>query len=289
MVARSAKSLVSPVAALLLGSAAASAQATVDVENKYPNVGTIMVWRTDEGGRPVELRAFVSGTLIRDRVMITAGHFTAPVKALGTLPPDLRVFASFSPADAKNPETWIRVAALTTHPSMPHCPPPPQCDPTDDSLVAPLEPGIADLGLVFLADAPRGIEPARLAERGALQRSEGAEMTIVGYGTTTPRQRGEPPDTSVWDGKRRVRPTRLRRLVDEIWALWSIPSHVCSGDSGGAIFLSARADRAEELGGNVSDGGRDCRTHSNHVRLDTSAIQDWIDTAIREQTGSGTP
>jgi hypothetical protein len=289
MVARSAKSVVGAVAALLLGSAAASAQATVDVENKYPNVGTIMVWRTDEAGKPVEMRGFASGTLIRDRVMITAGHFTAPAKALGTLPPDLRVFASFSPADAKNPDTWIPVVALTTHPSMPHCPPPPQCDPTDDSLVAPLEPGIADLGLVFLAEAPRGIGPARLADRGALERFEGAEMTIVGYGTTTPQPRDEPPDTAVWDGKRRVRPTRLRRLVDDIWALWSIPSYVCSGDSGGAIFLSAREDQTEELVGNVSDGGRDCRTHNNHVRLDTAAIQDWIDAAIREQAGSRTP
>jgi hypothetical protein len=289
MAAISARNPVGPVAALLLAAAAASAQATVDVENRYQNVGAIMVWRTDEAGEPVELRAFVSGTLIRDRVMITAGHFTAPVKALGTLPPDLKVFASFAPGDTKNPETWIPVVALTTHPSMPHCPPPPQCDPTDDSLVAPLEPGITDLGLVFLADAPRGIEPARLAEPGALESSEGAEMTIVGYGTTTPRQRDAPPDTAVWDGRRRVRPTRLRRLVDEIWALWSIPSYVCSGDSGGAIFLSVRADGAEELVGNVSDGGRDCRTHNNHVRLDTRAAQDWIDTAIREQTGRGTP
>jgi len=68
---------------LLGGSLAASAQATVDAENRYPAVGAIMVWRVDEAGKPVELRAFASGTLIRDRVMVTAGHFTAPVKALG--------------------------------------------------------------------------------------------------------------------------------------------------------------------------------------------------------------
>jgi hypothetical protein len=283
-----AKSALPAVAALLLNSLAASAQATPDLENKYPSVGTIMVWRVDGAGKPVELRGFVSGTLIRDRVMITAGHFTAPAKALGTLPPDVRIFASFSPTDAKNPETWIPVAALVTHPSMPHCPPPPQCDPTDDSLVAPLEPGIVDLGLAFLADAPRGVEPARLAQRGALEGSEGAEMTIVGYGTTTPRNRDQPPDTAVWDGRRRVRPTRLRRLVDEIWALWSIPSYVCSGDSGGAIFVRARPDGPEELAANVSDGGRDCRTHNNHVRLDTSEIQSWLDTAIRVRAGGRT-
>lgn len=286
----SAHSAVSACAALILGSTAAVAQASIDADNRYPSVGAIMVWRTEDG-RPVELRGFVSGTLIRDRVMITAGHFTAPANALGTTPPDVQFFASFSPDDAKNPETWIPVVALQTHPSMPFCPPPPQCDPTDDSLVAPLEPGIADIGLVFLADAPMGIRPAQLAELGTLDRSEAAaddvdiadDMTIVGYGTTAPLSRDGPLDAALWDGTRRVRTTRLRRVVDEIWGLWSIPSYVCSGDSGGAIFIRSPVDRIERLVANVSDGGRDCRTHSNHIRLDTSAIQGWIEAAIEEQ------
>jgi hypothetical protein len=70
--------------AVLLGSVAASAQATVDTENSYPNVGAIMVWRVDDSGKPVELRGFASGTLIRPRVMITAGHFTASATAART-------------------------------------------------------------------------------------------------------------------------------------------------------------------------------------------------------------
>src|SRR5688500_20255216 len=84
-----------------------SAQVTVDLENRYSNVGVIMVWRVDSAGKPVELRGFASGTLIRDRVMVTAGHFTAPATALGTLPPSIRMFASFSPTNAKAPKTWI--------------------------------------------------------------------------------------------------------------------------------------------------------------------------------------
>ena len=262
---------------VLLGARAGSAQATIDSENRYSSVGTIMVWRVDSSGKPLELRGFASATLIRDRVMVTAGHVTGPEKALGGLPPTLRAFVSFSPTDAKDPSTWIRVVSQATHPSMPHCPPPPQCDPTDDILVAPLEPGIADVGLLFLEHAPKGITPARLAEQGTLERSEGAETTIVGYGTTVPRRdRAAPLDASLWDGKRRFRTSTLRRVVDETWALWAIPSFVCSGDSGGAIFLNGA------LVANVSDGGRDCRRQNNNNRLDTPSIQNWINDTIRQ-------
>ena len=243
---RSVASVMTGAFAVLLGSAAASAQATVDTENSYPNVGAIMVWRVDDSGKPVELRGFASGTLIRPRVMITAGHFTAPAKALGEMPPTIRIFASFSPTDARDPGTWIPVIAQATHPSMPHCPPPPQCDPTDEILVAPLEPGIADVGLVFLERAPANIQPAVLAAPGTLERSEGARTTIVGYGTTSPgRALGVAVDAWPWDGKRRIRASAVRRIVDETWGLWSIPSYVCSGDSGGGIFLTVRGPAAQ--------------------------------------------
>ena len=275
---------IASVIALGSGPMTTSAQVAVDVENKYSNVGAIMVWRVDDAGRATELRGFVSGTLIRDRVMVTAGHFTAPATALGSLPPSIRMVASFSPTDAKDPKTWIPVVRYATHPSMPHCPPPPQCDPTDEILVAPLEPGIADVGLVFLANAPSGIGAARIAEPGTLDKSEGAPTTIVGYGTTTPQDRKAPFNAALWDGKRRIRTSILRRVVDETWGLWSIPSYVCSGDSGGGIFLNRSPGVAnqEVLVANVSDGGLDCRRHNNNNRLDTRGIQNWINESLRQ-------
>ena len=267
---------------LLFGFVAASAQTSVDSENNYANVGAIMIWRVDESGKPVQLLAFASGTLIRPRVMVTAGHVTAPSKALGQLAAAIRLFASFSATDVRDPTTWIPVTAQATHPSMPHCPPPTGCDPTDDILVAPLEPGIADVGLVFLERAPANIKPAVLAAAGTLERSEGARTTIVGYGTTSPAGKGVAVDAWPWDGKRRIRTSTVRRIVDETWGLWSIPSYVCFGDSGGGIFLSAPSSRADSrLVANVSDGGKDCRGHNNNNRLDTRAIQTWIDDTIK--------
>ena len=266
---------------LLPGAITLRAQAAADLENRYSNVGAIMIWRVDDAGKLSQLLGFASGTLIRDSVMVTAGHFTAPFKALGSIPPTIRVFASFSPTNAKDPKTWIPVVRHITHPSMPHCPPPPQCDPTDDSLVAPLEPGIADVGLVFLEHAPPGIKPARFAEHGALDTPGGVQTIIVGYGTTMPQPGGSPVDTAKWDGKRRVRTSKVRRIIDETWALWSIPSYVCSGDSGGGIFLNAGASE-HILAANVSDGGHDCRRHNNNNRLDTRSIQNWINDTLRQ-------
>ncbi len=267
---------------LLLGSVAPSAQAVVDGENNYSNVGAIMVWRVDDSGKPVQLMAFASGTLIQPRVMVTAGHVTAPTKAMGGLPPTIRMFASFSATDARDPSTWIPVIAQATHPSMPHCPPPQGCDPTDDVLVAPLEPGIADVGLVILEHAPANVKPAVLATPGTLDRSEGALTTIVGYGTIAPAAKDVAVGAWPWDGKRRIRTSTVRRIVDETWGLWSIPSYVCFGDSGGGIFLTARSSCAAAiLVANVSDGGGDCRRHNNNNRLDTRAIQKWIDDTIR--------
>jgi hypothetical protein len=212
--ARHAQHLAAPDEAQLLADAAK--HTCRELETKYRRernepVTTRHIFDLDEADQA----AWEQALLLVQKVDPTRG----PEKALGGLPPTIRVFASFSPTDAKDPETWIPVVRQATHPSMPHCPPPPQCDPTDEILVAPLQPGIADVGLVFLERSPEGIEPASLAEPGTLDRSEGAQTTIVGYGAPTPRDRDAPFDAATWDGKRRVRTSIVRRVVDDTGAL----------------------------------------------------------------------
>jgi hypothetical protein len=143
------------------------------------------VWpcrRCREAGRAPRV---VSGTLIRDRVMVTAGHFTAPAKRSAHCRRRIRIFASFSPTDAKDPRTgypwsgWRRIHRCRTvrRPAM---------RPDRRHLVAPLEPGIADVRAGLPGHAPPGITPARFAEHGTLDRSEGAQRPSW---DTAPRRR----------------------------------------------------------------------------------------------------
>jgi hypothetical protein len=200
------------------------------------------------------------------------------------------VFASFSPTDALNPSTWIPVVAQIAHPSIPFCPPPDFCDPTTSGVFAPLQDGIADVGLVFLERAPRHVQPAEFSQPNTLAgpHAPGTPTIIVGYGFTAAAPGGGSPDPSEWDGKRRIRTSIFGHVVNETWGVWSLPSHVCFGDSGGGIFRPAHPHGKKEdqrLVANVSDGGIDCLSANNNNRLDTPTIQKWIRQTIDDTLG----
>lgn len=283
-----ALALLATLAVLLFAPPRLEAQVSVDALNEYPNVGAIMVWLVDDDGQPLALLTLASGTLIEEQVLVTAGHFTAPVRDLGGLPPFIRVYASFSPTNALDPLTWIPVTAQLTHPSIPFCPPPDFCDPTTSDVFAPLQDGIADVGLVFIEHAPPGVEPAELAHPNMLgvRDAPGTPTIIAGYGVTAPAPGGGPPDPSEFDGKRRIRASTFLDVVNDTWGIWSLPSHVCFGDSGGGILANFPPDNKKRLVANVSDGGIDCLNANNNNRLDTPSVQKWIRKTIDDTLGT---
>ena len=127
-----------------------------------------------------------------------------------------------------------------------------------------------------------GLQPdATMRHRIALHLKERPSHVPIVRVAVASSPRDALPTTETWDGKRRFRASAVRKVVDEIWVLWSIPSFVCSGDSGGGIFIGT-AD-GDVLVANVSDGGRDCRSHNNNNRLDTRSIQDWISETVRDR------
>src|ERR1051326_2207876 len=90
---------------------------TVDLENRNPAVGSllIVVTQANPAALPLGIRAFCSGVLIADRVFLTAGHCVGP--SLPTLPPFVSAYVTFNPvaldqftaAPLAIPPSWIEV------------------------------------------------------------------------------------------------------------------------------------------------------------------------------------
>jgi len=244
----------------------------VDVLNLFSNVGALIFnVEPNDAGFPPGVITHCTGTLIRERAFLLAGHCTAPTA--GGLLPFIKAYVSFSP-NALDRSTWRAVSELAWHPSLPPCPPPDFC------TFQGLDSGIHDVGLVFLSRPVRDIAPARLAKPGTLETAgaAGKLMIVAGYGHLDSLPGGGSPPDSEWDGLRRIKISRLQTVVDNEWASWSVPGIVCYGDSGAPTFFSAR------LVAVASDGG-DCYEHDYRARVDTTAAQDWIRQTIANVLG----
>ena len=144
----------------------------IDDENRFSNVGAFIVAVVDDSGNPVGRRAHCSGVLIDQRVFLTAGHCTGPGKF--GIPPNVKLFVSFG-VNALDQSTWLAATRMTfPHPSLPPCPGPAGCDPTTSNVFHGGDPGIQDIGLVFLEEPVHHIAPGRLAAPGFLETRKGA-------------------------------------------------------------------------------------------------------------------
>jgi hypothetical protein len=253
----------------------------VDALNLFPNVGALIFFaEPNDFGIPPGIVTHCTGTLIHERVFLLAGHCTAPTA--GGLLPFIKAFVTFSP-NALDRSTWRAVSDFAWHPSIPPCPPPNFC------TFQGLDPGILDVGLVFLKRPVRHIAPARLANHGTLETAgaAGKLMIVAGYGHLDALPGGGSPPDSEWDGLRRIKISRLRTVVDNEWASWSVPGIVCYGDSGAPTFFNDRpfAGRSHERVVAVASDGGDCYEHDYRARVDTTAAQDWIRQTIGDVLG----
>jgi hypothetical protein len=254
----------------------------VDALNLFPNVGALIyVAEPNDFGIPPGIVTQCSGTLIHERAFLVAGHCTAATG--GTLLPFIKAFVTLSP-NALDRSVWREVSSLAYHPSIPPCPPPDFC------TFRGLDPGILDIGLVFLSRPVRGVQPAALARPGTLEsdRAAGQLMIVAGYGFLNSLPDGSPPPISGWDGLRRLKISRLGRVVDNEWASWSLPGIVCYGDSGAPTFFNEypfagrSRERVVAVASDGSNVGEACFTRDDRARVDTSEAQDWIRQTIAD-------
>ena len=257
----------------------------VDALNLFPNVGALIYFaEPNDFGLPPGIVAQCSGTLIHERAFLVAGHCTAPNG--GTPFPFIKVFVTLSP-NALDRSAWREVSGLAYHPSIPPCPPPDFC------TFLGLDPGILDIGLVFLRRPVRDVQPAKLAPPGTLEsdRAAGQLMIVAGYGFLNALPDGSPPPISDWDGLRRLKISRLQRVADNEWATWSLPGIVCYGDSGAPtffndhLFASRSGERVVAVASDGSNVGEGCYTRDVRARVDTKEAQDWIRQTIVDAVG----
>ena len=117
-------------------------------------------------------------------------------------------------------------------------------------------------------------------------------MLLPGYGDLDSVPGGGPQPLSEWDGWRRIKISKLSRVVDNEWATWSLPGIVCYGDSGAPTFFndhpfaSRLGERVVAVASDGSNVGEPCFTRDVRARVDTQEAQDWIRQTIADAVGA---
>jgi hypothetical protein len=207
-----------------------------DSENRYPNVGAIVVTSGFPGVPFIE----GSGVLIHPRVLICAGHSTALAERL--LDQGIPLFDHFRISfgtDAFDPSTWREAVAVFTHPGYVGGP---------EMFNYFILPHDHDLGVVILKE-PVDLPFATLPYEGLLDdlkdagllvnEGEHEKLIAVGYGPTI---EFPPPEGVILDGLRRVSSPEYRALDNNWLHMNQNPaagnSGIPVGDSGGPAFWS---------------------------------------------------
>lgn len=250
--------------ALLVAALPAGAITWGELDTEHTNVGAMVVYYTDYG-----LWQRCSGTLIHERVFLTAGHCTDGIENETEIE---SIWVNFDPW-ALNPDTILPVAEVITHPdynwgsSDPH-----------------------DIAALVLAEPVTGIDPAPLPEEGMLDalkkdktlRPGGPDaptFTLVGYGGML----SWPPPEQTYDDMRRVGYSEYVALTKPWLHMSQLSlkgdSGTCFGDSGGPAFWVDDNDN-EIVVGVTSWGDAQCIATSFNYRVDTADSLDFINGII---------
>jgi len=228
------------------------------IDTTHPNVGAILIVRSDGS-----VGEFCSGTLVSARVFLTAGHCTDALTAFAI--PASRLRISFAPNLFAEGAVRLAVSGYQSHPDY-------NWGPTSNPH---------DLGVIILEDAVEGVTfgvPASvgylddLAAAGGIKR---ATFINVGYGDN---------QDFVVTGDRQISTSSFRNLHDA-WLYMSQNIHhgdggTCFGDSGGPTFFVDPSSHAEYIVAVTSWGDSVCKSTNNNYRVDLESSRSFIDDMI---------
>ena len=227
----------------------------------HPNVGSMVAKVGDN------YYQWCSGTLISDRVFLTASHCTAPIDDFLAENPGAEMLVTFDPTIHAGGTFYTGVwhtnpAYFTAHGS-------------DD-------PG--DVAVIVLDQAP-GIAPASLPTEGLLDQLKSQHIlndtlfTAVGYGTV--RETNHKAWQSILDNVDRNRAVQSFLSLTDAWITFSMNlatgnGGTCYGDSGGPHFLHQGEVETSTVVAVTVTGDANCKATDKDYRVDTPQARAFL-------------